>query len=47
MNYLRKQAAKYVLYVGLPLFLMHFSSEAFEKIGVIQSSIDNIQARSH
>jgi len=47
MNYMRKQLAKYILYVGLPLFVLHYAGEAFEKVGTIQVSLQNISERAN
>lgn len=43
MNYMKKQLAKYILYVGLPLFLLHFAGAAFEKIDTIETAMGNLQ----
>lgn len=43
---IKKLIAKYLLYVGLPLFVLHFSSEAFDRLDTIEGALHSIQSRA-
>ncbi|HDX0879892.1 TPA: hypothetical protein RNS96_000248 [Stenotrophomonas maltophilia] len=43
---MKKILARYIIFVGLPLFVLHFAGAAFEKLDTIEAGLAAIHARA-